>query len=94
VFGVPGVILVAGVGRALYRGMASALNKPRPDVTDREMRGWHVAMFSIHVLIGMASPTGEVVWPFGLMSSWWMRSTRIRHVRAARRRQLREQRGF
>jgi hypothetical protein len=94
VFGIPGVILVAGAGRASYRGMASALNKPRPDLTDREMRGWHVAMFSIHVLFGMVTPTGEVVWPSALMSSVWMRSTRIRHVRAERRRQLREQRGF
>ena len=93
-FVIPALICLAAVGRYLYRGMASALNNPRPDVTDREMRAWHTAMFSINLLIGMAGPTSEIVWMFGLLSSVWLRMTRVRHVRAARGRQLREQRGF
>jgi hypothetical protein len=88
------LIVVAGIVRLLYRGMASALNKPRPDVTDREMRGWSTAMFSINVLIGMSGPIGEMVWTFGWLASMWLQTTRVRHVRAVRRRQLREQRGF
>ena len=89
-----GIPMLAGCARLLYRGVASALNKPRPDITRRELWAWSVPAFAFAVLAGMADPFGRLIWTTGFVWSMWLGVLRTQRVRAARRRELREQRGF
>lgn len=88
------VPMLAGFGRALYRGIAAGLNKPRPAITRREWCAWSVLQFMFSMLCGMADPFGRLIWTSAWMWTIWLRVIRTYPVRSARRRQLREQRGF
>jgi hypothetical protein len=87
-------VFVSGLARFGYRGIASALNKPRPDFTRGEIWGWSFAIFLLGALVGMAEPTDRSLWSLASFWSMWLAFVRTRHVLAARRRALREQRGF
>ena len=89
-----GVPMLAGFARMLYRGLASALNKPRPDITGREFWAWSVPAFALAVLAGMVDPFGRLIWTTGFVWSLWLGFLRTQRVRVARRRELREHRGF
>jgi hypothetical protein len=87
-------VLLAGVVRFLYRFVCSNLNKPRPDLTVREIASWHVALFAMIVMAGAAASSGTFFWSMMITCFIWMRFTYVRLVRASRWRQVREQRGF
>lgn len=88
-------LLIGGIVRLLYRGVCPSLNKPRPEVTGREMACWHAGLFGALVVAGASgAPPEPFFWSMVAPAFMWMRFSRARHVRFARRRQLREQRGF
>jgi hypothetical protein len=89
-----GVPMLAGFARLVYRGVASALNKPRPAITRREFWAWSVPAFAFAVFAGMVDPFGRLIWTTGFVWSLWLGFLRTQRVRAARRQELRDQRGF
>ena len=88
------VPMLAGLVRLLYRGIAAGLNKPRPEIARREWWAWSAVAFMFSVLTGMADTFGRLVWTSAWVWSMWLSTMRTRRVRSARRRELREQRGF
>ena len=73
-----GIPMLAGVARLLYRGVASALNKPRPDITRQEWWAWSLLAFAFAVLAGMANPFGRLIWSTGFVWSMWLGVLRTR----------------
>jgi len=88
------VPMLVGLVRLLYRGIASGLNKPRPDITSRELWAWSVLAFGFAVLVGMVDPFGRLIWTTGWVWAMWLRIMRTQRVRAARRNEVRALRGF
>jgi hypothetical protein len=86
--------MLAGLVRVLYRFVASELNKPRPEITKREWWAWSAVVFISSTLIGMADPIGRMIWSSIWSWSMWLHTVRTYRVRAARRQELRELRGF